>query len=142
MPPLVHEPVVSVHEVDAMLHTKDHEIREITTQLDSARVDVTTAALQLESANKQRDYWRAKYEADVEAIHSRHLKEREVVIAEKEGLQEEVSRLHKEQVMYQHELSKLQQDLVAEIAHSQSLEQTLQRAPSESVSYPQVFIET
>jgi t-SNARE complex subunit (syntaxin) len=48
------EPQNSSYDIDEMLHEKQHELREISTQLDVARVDVATATIQLESAVKQR----------------------------------------------------------------------------------------
>jgi chromosome segregation ATPase len=134
LPSVVHEPVVSVHEVDAMMHTKEHEIREVSSQLEVARVDIETAALQLESAVKQRDHWKVRYETDMENLRNRQTKERELDASEKEGLQRENLRLQKEIGMLQHEIIKLKNELSTEVVRSQMLEQEIQRAPSESIS--------
>jgi phosphoribosyl-dephospho-CoA transferase len=133
------ESVVSSYEVDAMLHSKQHEIREIASQLDIARVDAATATLQLESAVKQRDHWRAKYDIDMEELHARHVKERDVAVTiektEMDGFRRENARLLKELNAQQHEVVKLKNDLAAEVARTQLLQQEAQRAPSESVSF-------
>lgn len=131
---LVPEPVVSAHDVDAMLHAKRHEIREVSSQLEIARVDMATANLELESAVKQRDHWRTRYETELEHLRAKQTKERENDSSEKEVLQRDNLRLQQEVGKHMHAVASLNSQLQAETARTQLMEQQIQRAPSESIS--------
>ena len=136
--PQQQETQLSAYDIDEVLHEKQHQLRDLSSQLDVARVDVATATLQLESTVKQRDHWRMKYDADMRDVHARHAKEREIeatIVAEREGLRKENIRLQKELNFQQHEVARLQNELDAEIAREQMVDQQVERAPSESVSY-------
>jgi hypothetical protein len=130
---------ISSYDIDELLHEKQHQLRDLSSQLDVARVDAATTTLQLESAVKQRDHWRAKYGADMKDVQARHTKEREMEatleVSEKEGLRKENTRLQKELSLQQHEVVRLQNELSTEIARAQMMEQQAQHSPSESVSY-------
>lgn len=136
--PLPQEATIPSLEVEAMMHSKQHELREMASQLDIAREDFATTTIQLESAVKQRDHWKSKYEVDMEDIRTRHTKEREMAstieIFEKESLKNDNARLQKEINMQHHEVLRLKNELAAEVARGQLMEQEVQRAPSESVS--------
>lgn len=139
--PVLQESGIPIYEFEAMMHSKQHEIREMAAQLDIAREDIATATSQLDSVVKQRDHWRSKYEADMENVRTRNAnlaKEREMAstleISERETLKNENARLQKELTMQHHELIRFKHELSAEVARSQLMEQEVQRAPSESVS--------